>query len=199
MNKILEILNNRVTYITLIFGAFGGALSLLLKIEELKTYYPSLSILIALLVSLLVSLLIKGKRGPKVRNRFKIAALVLFVLFLICAIQHTRYIINKSFEYHEFDETNRYVKGIYSDSGLATKKRYPSLNDEQILYQKMGGADGIKIFWTPVSVDNNIFLLVVSYCGIVLFFVASITFFLELLAEEEMKPKRMPKGTIIPQ
>lgn len=193
MNKIFKVLNNRVTYITVIFGLFGGAISLLLKIEEMKTYYPALAILIALLVSLLVSLLIKGKRNPKIRYVFKITAAILFLLFLVCAVLHTNYIINRTFEYHEFDENNRYVKGVYSDSGLVARKKYPMLNDEQILYQKMGGTDGIEIYWTKSSVDSNIFLLIISYCGVVMFFVASITFLTEVLAEEENKPNRKPR------
>jgi hypothetical protein len=190
MNSIIKVLNNRVTYITLIFGLFGGALSLLLKIQDMKTYYPALASLLALVVSLLVSLLIKGKRNPRIRNTFKFIAAVLFVLFVGCAIVHTNYIIKKTFEYHEFDEMNRYVIGDYSDAGLNMKRKYPMLTDEQILYQKMGGPDGIAIFWNKSSIDNNIFILIISYCGVIIFFVASVTFLTELLAEGDNTGKR---------
>ncbi len=194
MNKVIEILNNRVTYITLIFGLFGGALSLLLKIEDMKTYYPALASLIALLVSLLVSLLIKGKKGPAQRRLFKILAALLFFLFLVCAILHTNFIIKKTFEYHEFDQMSRYVKGDYSPAALAAKQKYPMLTDEQILYQKMGGPDGISVYWTAASIDNNVFLLIISYCGVIIFFVASITFLTEVLAEQEQKkPRKKPR------
>ena len=190
MNKILKVLNDRVTYITAIFALFGGALSFLLKIEDMKTYYPALATLLALLVSLLVSLLIKGKRDRRSKNRMKIWALILFLLFLGCAFLHTNFVINHTFEYNEFDKVSRYVKGEYSDSGLAAKKKYPMLNDEQMLYKLMDGTDGIEIFWTKSSVDHNVFMLIMTYCGVVMFFVASITLLTEILAEEKNKPKR---------
>lgn len=191
MINILKVLNDRVTYITLLFGLLGGALSLLLKIEDMKAYYPALASLIALVVSLLVSFLIKGKRDRKSKNRLKVWASILFVLFLGFAGIHTKYVITKTFEYHEFDEVNRYVKGNYSDTAIALKKRFPHLNDEQILYQQMSGPDSIKQYWTAESVDTNIFLLIASYCGVILCFVAVVTLLTEILAEDkEAKNKR---------
>lgn len=192
MTKILKVLNNRVTYITVLFGLFGGGLSLLLKIEDMKTYYPALASLIALVISLLVSLLIKGKRDRKSRNRFRISAVILFLLFLGFAAIHTKYVITKTFEYHEFDEVNRYVKGVYSDTAIALKKNFPQLSDEKMLYQKMSGVDSIKQYWTPESVDANLFILIATYSGLVLCFVAVITLMTEILAEEEGR-KKSPK------
>lgn len=189
MTKILDVLNNRVTYITIIFGLFGGALSFLLKIEDMKTYYPALASLIALVVSLLVSLLIKGKRDRKSRKRLNVWALILFILFLGFAALHTNYVITKTFEYQEFDEANRYIKGNYSQTALELKKKYSHLSDSQILYQKMSGVDSIKQFWTPESVDMNVFILIATYCGVVLCFVAVITLVTELLAEDKTTTK----------
>ena len=48
----------------------------------------------------------------------------------------------------------------------------------------MDGIDGIRTHWTAASVDNNIFMLIITYCGVVLFFVACITFLTELLSED---------------
>jgi hypothetical protein len=190
MTDIKKVLIKRAAYITLLFGLFGGALTLLLKIEVMQAYYPALASLIGLLVSLLVSFVIIGKRGTKIRNRFKIAAILLFMLFILCALLHTNLIITRTFEYNEFDETNRYVKGDYSERGLVEKKKYPMLTDEQLLYKKMGGVDGIEILYAKASVDQNIFLLIISYCGVVIFFVAAITFLTEVLAEVEGRKKR---------
>ena len=89
---MIAILKYRVLLITILFGAFGGALSLLLKIEDLKTYYPSLAILIALTVSLLISFLIKAKWNIRLRNQLKAISVVLFILFLAAAVLHTYYI-----------------------------------------------------------------------------------------------------------
>lgn len=200
MTKILMVLNNRVTYITVLFGLFGGALSFLLKIEDMKTYYPALASLIALVISLLVSLLIKGKTDRKSKSRFKISAIILFLLFLGFAAIHTKYVITKTFEYHEFEEVNRYVKGAYSDTAYALKKRYPHLSDENMLYQKMSGVDSIKQYWTPESVETNIFILIATYCGLVLCFVAVITLMTEILADEDdiKKPRRRKtKKTVV--
>jgi hypothetical protein len=193
---MLKVLNSRIVYITIIFAAFGSALSMLLKIEAMKTYYPALATLISLLVSLLVSLLIKGKRDKRSKARLKIWAVILFMLFLLCAVFHTGYIINKTFEYREFDEVNRYVKGEYSDSGLVVKQRYPMLNDEQILYKKMGGTDGIEIYWVKSSIDYNIFMLIITYCGVVMFFVACITLLTEILSENNKRLTRSAKPAL---
>lgn len=198
MTNIIQILNNRVTYITLLFAAFGGALSFLLKIEDMKTYYPALASLIALVISLLVSLLIQGKKDRKRMQRIKLSAVILFILFLGFAAVHTKYVITKTFEYHEFDALNRYVKGNYSDTALALQKRFPQLTDEQILYQKMSGVDSIKHYWTSESVDSNIFMLIVTYCLLVLCFVASVTLMTEVLAERSKRDIPVKKGKIIP-
>jgi len=43
------------------------------------------------------------------------------------------------------------------------------LNDEQLLYQKMGGTVGIEIYRTKSSVEQKyFFLLIIIYCGVVM-------------------------------
>jgi hypothetical protein len=55
----------------------------------------------------------------------------------------------------------------------------------------MSGVDSIKQYWTPESVDTNVFILIATYCGLVLCFVAVITLMTEILAEEDTsKPRR---------
>lgn len=190
---MLDLLKYRVVFITLLFGAFGGALSLLLKIEELKNYYPSLAVLIALCVSLLISFLLKARWSTRLRDRLKIVAVLLFLLFVATAALHTYYIINRTFEYREFDEVNRYVKGNYTDTAIAYKKRFPFLKDEEILRDRLEGVTAIEIFWTKESINNNIFRLIASYCGLVLFFVASVTLLSEILATNYRKRTKKPE------
>lgn len=187
---MIAILKYRVLLITILFGAFGGALSLLLKIEDLKTYYPSLAILIALTVSLLISFLIKAKWNIRLRNQLKAISVVLFILFLAAAVLHTYYIIDRTFEYREFDEVNRYVKGSYSSLAHDYKKKYPNLSDEEILYERLGGTSAIDVYWTKESINKNIFSLIITYCCIVLFFVACISLILEVIGSRYKKTKK---------
>jgi hypothetical protein len=187
---MIAILKYRVLLITILFGAFGGALSLLLKIEDLKTYYPSLAILIALTVSLLISFLIKAKWNIRLRNQLKAISVVLFILFLAAAVLHTYYIIDRTFEYTEFDEVNRYVKGTYSSLAYDYKKKYPNLSDEEILYERLGGTSAIDVYWTKESINKNIFSLIITYCCIVLFFVACISLILEVIGSRYKKTKK---------
>jgi hypothetical protein len=193
---MLTILKYRVLFITILFGAFGGALSLLLKIEDLKNYYPSLAVLIALAVTLLVSFLIKAKWTRQYRNKLKVAATLLFVLFLGAVFFHTYYIINHTFEYREFDKMSRYVKGEYSETGLSYKKNHPYQRDEEALRNYFGGPSGIELLWTKDSINNNIFRLIISYCCLVMFFVGCISFLTEILADKYFKSiKKVHTGT----
>jgi hypothetical protein len=187
---MITILKYRVALITLLFGAFGGALSLLLKVEDLKTYYPALAALIALTVSLLISFLIKAKWNTHFRNQLKAVSVVLFLLFLGTAGLHTYYIIDRTFEYKEFDEVNRYVKGSYSPMAYEYRKKYPNLSDEEILYQNLGGSTAIDVYWTKDSINKNIFSLIITYCCVVLFFVACISLLLEVSASRYKKQKK---------
>ena len=77
---MIALLKYRVLFITLLFTIFGGALSLLLKIDEMESYYPALAALIALSVSLLISLLTKGRWTTSFKNKVKITATLLFYL-----------------------------------------------------------------------------------------------------------------------
>ena len=187
---MITILKYRILFITLLFGAFGGALSLLLKIEDLKTYYPSLAILIALSVSLLISFLIKAKWSTRLRNKLKVIVAIVFFLFLGTAFLHTYYIIDKTFEYRNFEEVNRYVKGDYSAIAKQYKSQHPTLTDEEALYNDFGGSGGINIYWTKESVNKNILILIITYSMLILFFVACVSLLTEVLAGKYSKSSK---------
>jgi hypothetical protein len=181
---MITILKYRILFITILFGAFGGALSLLLKIEDLKNYYPSLAFLIALIVTLLISFLIKARWRTEFRNKLKIASVILFLLFLGASFLHTYFIIDRTFEYREFDDVNRFVKGEYSAAALTFKKDHPNVKDEEALNKEFGGTSGIDIYWTKESINKNILLLIISYCCLVMFFVASVSLLTEVLSSK---------------
>ena len=184
---MLTILKYRVLLITAIFGAFGGALSLLLKVEDLKSYYPSLAALIALIVSLLISFLIKARWNTRHRNKLKIVSALLFGLFLATAFFHTYYVINDTFEYREFAKMTRYVKGEYTQAAINYKKGHPAEEDIDALKNYFGGTAGIGLFWTRTSINNNIFKLIVTYCCLVMFFVGAVSLVTEVLASKYSK------------
>jgi hypothetical protein len=184
------ILKYRIAFITVLFGAFGGALSLLLKVEDLKNYYPALAALIALLVSLLISFLIKGRWSVPFRNQLKVWATGLFILFIGATILHTYYVITRTFEYEDFDVTNRYVKGEYSNSALDYQRQYPNLTDQEMLFHYFEGSAGRDIYWKKDTVDKNVFALILTYSGVVLFFVACISLLAEVLATKYTKSSK---------
>lgn len=195
---MITLLKYRVLFVTFLFGAFGGALSLLLKIEDLKTYYPSLAVLIALTVSLLISFLIKAKWETGFRNKLKIAATLLFVFFLVAAFLHTYLIINRTIEIREFDEMSRYVTGDYSPAAKEYLNAHRNQTDKEALYNEFGGAEGIPIYWTPKSINNNILLLIISYCAVILFFVACISLLAETLSSKYgKKGKKVPAKKVV--
>lgn len=184
------ILKYRIAFITLLFSAFGGGLSVLLKIENLKNYYPAVAFLIALLVSLLISFLIKARWSTKFRNQLKIWSTGLFILFLGATAFHTYLIIDRTFEYQDFDVTNRYVKGEYSNYAMDIQKQYPNLTDQELLYNYFEGSNGIDVYWDKGSINKNVFWLILTYCGVVLFFVACVSLLTEILASRYGKSSK---------
>ena len=70
------------------------------------------------------------------------------------------------------------------------KKKYPNLSDEEILYERLGGTSAIDVYWTKESINKNIFSLIITYCCIVLFFVACISLILEVIGSRYKKTKK---------
>ena len=181
---MIQLLKYRVLFITLLFGLFGGALSLLLKIDEMQAYYPALASLIALCVSLLISFLIKSRWNTHFRNKLKLVATVLFVFFLIAAALHTSYFLNNTFKYEGFGgKTAYYVKGsVYTPAALKCRKDHPVItSDAAMLELCFEGTGGKGQAWTEQSINNNVLTLIVSYCTVILFFVAVVSLLVEIL------------------
>lgn len=194
---MVSFLKYRVVFITLLFSLFGGALSLLLKIDEMQTYYPALAALIALSVSLLVSLLTKGKWTTSFRKKIKVAATVLFLLFLATIAFHTYYFINNTFKFVNFGGKVAYhVKGsTYTDAALRCRADHPSeiTSDAKMLELCFEGLPGKTDAWPEDSIKQNVFKLIASYSVVILFFVATISLLTEVLASKYTRHKQRTK------
>ncbi len=189
---MVAFLKLRVVFITLLFGLFGGALSYLLKIDELQSYYPALAALIALCVSLLISFLIKGRWTVVFRNKIKKMSAILFSLFLIAAFIHTYLFINSVFKYKDFTgEVSYYVKGsVYTEAALKCKKDHPKItSDAAMMYACFESPEEKTEAWTEESINNNVFMLIVSYCAVILFFVGTVSLLTEILASRYSSKK----------
>ena len=196
---MVTILKYRVAFITLLFGLFGGALSLLLKVDELQNYYPSLAMLIALSISLLISFLIKAKWNVSFRNTLKKVATILFLLFLVAAFFHTYFLINSVFKYKDFDHnTSLYVKGSeLTAAAIKCRKDHPTItSDAAMMTTCFEGPESKADAWTQDSINNNIMKLIISYCMVILFFVSTISLLAEVLSSKytkTTKPKSQDK------
>lgn len=191
---MLVLLKLRVAFITLLFGLFGSALSLLLKIDELKNYYPALAALIALCVSFLISFLLKNKWNISFRNKIKKIAFLLFVLFLISSFIHTYFFINSVFKYKDFSgNISYYVKGSeYTQAAIKCRKEHPNISsDAAMIVNCFESPEEKTEAWTEESINRNTLLLIISYCFVIIFFVGTISLLTEVLASKYSKSKRV--------
>ncbi|RTL60263.1 MAG: hypothetical protein EKK37_05345 [Sphingobacteriales bacterium] len=182
---MLSILKSRVILVTALFGVFGGALSLLLKIDEMQRYYVALSMLVAFLISLLLSFLLKGSLKGRMKQTLKIILSVGFVLFIVSALYHTKIFLEKTMAYHypAGSRTSYLVKANnYSEDGKKRKALNAAMTDEELLYQQLGGPGGKRHLWDSGEIDSNTFSLITSYIILIIFFSGSVFALLEILS-----------------
>ena len=188
---MVTFLKLRVVFITLLFGLFGGALSYLLKIDEMQSYYSSLAALIVC-VTLMISFLIKAKWTIAFRNKMKKVAALLFSLFLIAALIHTYLFINSVFKYRDFNgDVSYYVKGrVYTEAAIKCRKDHPKItSDAAMMVACFESPEEKTEAWTEESINNNIFLLITSYCLVIIFFVGTVSLLTEILASKYTSKK----------
>ncbi len=181
---MLSILKSRVVLVTALFAAFGGGLSLLLKIDEMQSYYIALSSLVAFLISLLLSFLLRGTFKKKQKQMLKIILSVGFVCFIVAALYHTNLFLNATSPYRFPPGTTSYLVRAddYSINGKTYKGKYPSLADDQILYMHLGGSGGKTFLWEQRDINSNTFKLITSYIILLIFFAGTVFALLEILA-----------------
>ncbi len=181
--SLLSLLKSRVVLVTFLFAAFGGALTLLLKIDEMQRYYIALSSLVALLMSLLLSFLLKGMVKKKQKLILKAVLSAGFICFIGSALYHTNLFLNATIPYrYPVGSTSYLVKAnAYSKQGEKFREKYPSLADDQLLYMHLGGAPGKTFLWEQRDINANTFKLITSYIILLVFFAGSVFALLEIL------------------
>ena len=168
--------------IGVIFGLFGSALSTLLSVKEMSWYYTGLAALIALVVNLLVSFLLRGKWNVRYRNRIKVISIVLFLGLLVTVYMHTKYFLECTFAYEDFEQVGYYIKGdVYTADALKFKADNPHIvEDGDLVKEGFSLAEKNRV-WTPESIRRNTLKLISSYSFCVIFFVGIISILLEVL------------------
>ena len=183
--SLAALLKYRVALITLLFGAFGGALTFLLQIDEMENYYRALAPLLALVVSLLISFLLKMKWGTKARNILKVIAAVSFVFLLISIFFYTRLFLAATFPFANSDgKTSYYVRGdkdAYTQLALDFKNKNPGItSDSEIIRNGFEGPHNKRFVWAEESISKNLLCLIAGYCVIVILFVGIISMLSEI-------------------
>lgn len=179
-----KLLKNRVLLITLIFALFGGALPKLLQIDELQSYYTSLTPLLALVVSFFISFMLKAKWSVKWRNKLKAISAVLMVALLVLVYFHTYVYLRSTFRCDDFEgKEGSYVKG---DTYTANAKDYmiknPKRTEDCALVEDFGGTEHKKEVWTSNSINENLLGLISTYVVLVIVLVGFLSMLLEILA-----------------
>jgi energy-coupling factor transporter transmembrane protein EcfT len=191
---MVNLIKYRAFLITAIFGLFGGALTSLLNIEELKSTYIGLSLLISLVISLLISFFLKLKWTRKTRDRVKMISLALFLLMLVAMYFFIKTFNNNTFYYKDIvsKKGGYYVKGDeLQDNAKSYMEAYQKakgteLSPEQLIIDK-GGPENADQVWRKTSINNNKLGLLVSYSLLVITFVSSVCLLTEVLASRYKK------------
>lgn len=184
---MIKLLKYRAALLTVMFGLFGGAISKLLVIDEMTGYYTALASIIALVVNLLVSFLLKGRWNTRLKNNIKIICFALFIALVGFLYMHTKYFIENTFPYSDFENNVSYhVKG--SEYTLAAKKfkaehQYIE-SDADLVREGFGSPEEKGKVWTQESIDKNWLRLVLSYSLIVIFFVGLVSVLIEVLISQ---------------
>lgn len=186
MITMASLLKFRVAFITLFFGIFGSALTLLLQIDEMESYYRALAPLLALVISLFISFMIKMRWNTKTRNKLKIIVSVLLTLLLLSVFFYTRLFLKATFPFRDAnDNLAYYVKGdknSYTQLALDFKKNNPAItSDSELIRNGFEGPHNKRFAWTEESISNNILLLIAGYCIVIILFTGIVSLLSEIL------------------
>lgn len=190
---MILLLKYRAAFIAILFGLFGGALSKLLAIDEMVFYYAALASIIGLVVNLMVSFMLKGKWNLNVKYSLKAVCAFLFAALIITLYWHTKYFIQGTFAFENFEnETSYYIKGSeYTPIALKFIKENPLVqSDEDLIREGFGSPEEKDKVWTQESIDSTWLKLLMSYSLIIIFFVALISILIEILVGKYGKSTR---------
>lgn len=181
---MIKLLKYRAALLGVLFGLFGNGLSQLFMIDEMTLYYTALASLLALVVNLLISFLLKDRWNKAMRNRVKVASVVLFFGLIASVYMHTKYFIECTFPYEDFDgKVSYYIKGDqYTDVGQKAKRKHPNIqSDADLMREAFVSPDNKDVVWTEDSIGKNTLKLITSYTVFVLVFVSIVSILTEVL------------------
>lgn len=181
---MIQLLKYRAALLGVLFGLFGGAISQLLAIEEMTLYYTALASIIGLVVNLMVSFMLKGKWNARMKNTIKITCAFFFVALVVTLFMHTKFFIEGTFSYQNFEnEVRYYIKGSeYTAVAKKFKEENPYIeSDEDLIREGFGSPEEKGKVWTQESINNNWMKLLTTYCLIIIFFVSLISILIEVL------------------
>jgi amino acid transporter len=185
MISMSSLLKFRVVFITALFALFGSALTMLLQIDEMKTYYQSLAPLLALAISLFISFMIKMKWGRKARNLLKVIVSILLVLLLLAIFFYTKFFLAATFPFSDNDgKVSYYVKGdkkSYTKIALDFKEKNSISSDAELIRNGFEGPHNKRFAWTEESISDNILWLIAGYCIVIILFVGVVSLLVEIL------------------
>lgn len=184
---MIKLLQYRAALLAVLFGLFGGAISKLLVIEELTGYYTALASVIALVVNLLVSFMLKGRWSTKLKNNVKKICLFMFIGLVGFLYMHTKYFIEYTFPYADFENNiGYYVKGSeYTRTAKIFKEQHPYIeSDGDLVREGFWSPEEKGKVWTQDSIDKNWLRLILSYSLVVIFFVGLISILIEVLVSQ---------------
>ncbi|MBD8489938.1 hypothetical protein IFO69_14370 [Echinicola sp. CAU 1574] len=181
---MIKLLKYRAALLGVLFGLFGGAISQLLAIEEMTLYYTALASIIGLVVNLMVSFMLKGRWSTKMKNTIKVVCVILFVGLVATLFLHTKFFIEGTFSYSDFeDKVSYYIKGSeYTNVAKKFKEENPYVeSDEDLISEGFGSPEERDKVWTQESINRNWMRLLTTYSLIIIFFVALVSILIEVL------------------
>lgn len=186
--KIISFIKSRATIVTAIFGIFGAALQkLILKINDnlLGDFGFIFALLFAFITCMVFSLVLRGDYKNRKSEKFKVfkrrlnTGIIFSSIFLVCIGFFYFYLVNtRTVIYKPYGETTRLIKGEYKTeldiadmrkSILAADPGTKSITDASLIKEAGGTAEAL---YTPESLAQNRFLLLVVYCLFIIAFTA---------------------------
>ncbi len=183
----------RVLIIAAFFALVGIALSVLVKVEELRWYYISLAPLLAVLVGFLILFLLKKESSKRILGKLKSIAVAFFAAFIIGLFFYISLFNRSTFQFvHANGKATYHIKGnktSYSEAALAFKKQNPGISDDELIRLGFVNPDNKKWAWSEDSIKKNSLSLVIGYCILIVLLAAFLSFISESLAQKSVRNK----------
>lgn len=181
---MIRLLQYRAALVTVMFGLFGGAISNWLVIEEYSWLYFGIASILGLTVNLLVAFLLKSKWSKGIKNNIKLVCIFLFTALVVNLYMHTKFFLERTFAYKNFDdEVVYYVKGTeYTPLAKAFKLANPEIvSDADLIMEGFGSPLEKGKVWTEASIIESWLKLISSYALFIIFFVGLVSVLIEVL------------------